>query len=98
MSEEKMGLHFFLAHPPRKLNGPGSSILLTPWSNAMNAFSSNTGNISLRRSIGSVCCARGDIDLGQSVQQFGGTTLGNSGTTMDHEIIIQPIRFSTCLH
>ncbi len=75
-----------------------ASISLTPWSNAINTFSSNAGNISLWRSIRSVRCTWGDIDLCQLVQQFGGATLGNSGTTIDHKIIIQSISFSARLH
>ncbi len=70
-------------------------ISLTPWSITMNTFSSNVGNVSLWRSIRWVPCAWGDIDLGQLVQQLGGTTFGNSGTAIDHKIIIQSIRLST---
>ena len=69
-----------------------------PWSNAVNTFSSNVENISLWRSIRNERCAWGDIDLSQSVYQFGGTTLGNSGITIDHKIIIQSISLPTSHH
>ena len=89
----KSGLHYL---PLSKLTSPyriladqtNRPISLTPWSITMNTFSSNVGNISLWRSIRRVTCPLSDIDLGQLVQQFGGTTFGNSGMAIDHKIII----------
>jgi hypothetical protein len=76
---------------------PNRPISLNPWSNAMNAFS-NAGNISLWRSIRRVLCAWTQIDLGQLVQQFGGTAFGNFGMASNHKIIIKSISFSTSHH